>query len=284
MIRLIVSDLDGTLLDEPNSISKINLDAIEYAYEKGARFCFATGRDLASVEDICRLLKHRPLLILGNGAVIYDEQGRIVEEDFFPNQYLKAVTDILNHHDVPHMIFTTDGVYTTTGPAMVRERFIERITAISYPENAIIYATDKNKPCNNLVLITDMPDFIKTKKIIKVEGFHLESGPVEAVKGELEQYTGISYLSTGKNNVEITNITAQKGLVLKKYIKKIGIEEDEVMVLGDSHNDLSMFEHFKYSFAPANSCDEIKEKAYRVVASCREHGVSEAIYELLGET
>ena len=35
MIKLIASDLDGTLLDEPNRISKINLDAIEYAYQKG---------------------------------------------------------------------------------------------------------------------------------------------------------------------------------------------------------------------------------------------------------
>ena len=52
MIKLIASDLDGTLLDEPNQISKINLDAIEYAYQKGAKFCFATGRDLQSVNDM----------------------------------------------------------------------------------------------------------------------------------------------------------------------------------------------------------------------------------------
>lgn len=280
MIKLIVSDLDGTLLDMPNSISQTNLDAIEYAYSRGAGFCFATGRDLASVRSIKKLLTHAPLLILGNGAVIYDEHEQIMEEDFFPNQYLKEVTDILNAHGVPHMIVATDGFYTTTDPEEVRRRFIERISAVSSMEDGRIFATDQDKPCNNLVQITAMEPFVQTKKIIKVEGFHMDSAPIDAVKHELEKYTGLSHLSTGKNNVEITNITAQKGLALKKYIKKLGLTEDEVMVLGDSQNDLSMFEHFKYGFAPENSCREIKEKAYCVVRSCMEHGVSDAIYRL----
>ncbi len=281
MIKLIVSDLDGTLLDEPNSISKVNLDAIDYAYQKGARFGFATGRDFASVSSIKGLLNQEVLLILGNGAVVYDGDGTIVEEDFFPNSYLKEVTGILNERDVPHMIFTTDGFYTTTDAAEVRRRFLERIRSIVSKEVAEIFDTGKDKPCNNLTQITDMDDFIQTKKIIKVEGFHLDSGPIEAVKQELEKYTELSHLSTGKNNVEITNITAQKGLALKKYMKKVGLSEDEVMVMGDSHNDLSLFENFKYSFAPANSCAEIKEKAYRIVKSCKEHGVSQAIYEFI---
>ena len=278
MIKLIVSDLDGTLLDEPNSISKINLDAIDYAYRKGARFGFATGRDLASVNSIKSLLNQEPLLILGNGAVIYDGDGTVVGEDFFPNQYLGEVTGIMNAHDVCHMIFTTDGFYTTTDADDVRRRFIERIAAVASKEIADIFDTDKKKPCNNLVQIADMHEFTETKRIIKIEGFHINSDPVEAVKRDLEKYTDLSHLSTGKNNVEVTNITAQKGLALKKYMKNAGLSEDEIMVLGDSDNDISMFENFRYSFAPENSCDEIKKKAYRIVKSCKEHGVSDAIY------
>lgn len=281
MIKLIVSDLDGTLLDEPNSISKINLDAIDYAYQRGARFGFATGRDLGNVNSIKRLLNHEPLLILGNGAVIYDGDGTIVGEDFFPNRYLKEVTDILNRHEVRHMIFTTDGFYTTTDPMEVKRKFVERLAAVASKEIAEIYDKDQDKPCNNLVQITDMDEFMRTKKIIKVEGFHKDSGPVEAAKRDLEKYAQLSHLSTGKNNVEVTNITAQKGLALKKYIKRAGIAEEEVMVLGDSYNDMSLFDNFKYSFAPENSCPEIKAKAYRVVKSCKEHGVSQAIYDFI---
>lgn len=281
MIKLIASDLDGTLLDEPNQISKINLDAIEYAYQKGAKFCFATGRDLQSVNDITCLLKHKPVLLLGNGSEVYDEDENLVFQNFFNNKYLEEVCEIMNEHDVPHMIFTTDGFYTTTDPVEVRQRFIERIGKIRNQEMAHIFATNMDKPCNNLVQIEDIQEFAKTKKVLKVEGFHYTSKPVEDVKKELEKFTELSHLSTGKNNVEVTNLTATKGLALKRYCEHANIKKDEVMVMGDSHNDLSMFELFKYSFAPENSIQEIKDYAYKVVKSCDEHGVSQAIYEFI---
>ena len=281
MIKLIASDLDGTLLDEPNRISKINLDAIEYAYQKGAKFCFSTGRDLQSVKDITCLLKHKPVLLLGNGSEVYDEDENLVFQNFFNNKYLEEVCEIMNEHDVPHMVFTTDGFYTTTNPVEVRRRFIERIGKIRNQEMAHIFATNMDKPCNNLVQIEDIQEFAKTKKVLKVEGFHYNSKPVEDVKKELEKFTELSHLSTGKNNVEVTNLTATKGLALKRYCEHVNIKKDEVMVMGDSHNDLSMFELFKYSFAPENSIQEIKDYAYKVVKSCDEHGVSQAIYEFI---
>lgn len=281
MIKLIASDLDGTLLDEPNRISKINLDAIDYAYQKGAKFCFSTGRDLQSVKDITCLLKHKPVLLLGNGSEVYDEDENLVFQNFFNNKYLVEVCEIMNKHDVPHMIFTTDGFYTTTNPVEVRRRFIERIGKIKNQEMAHIFATNMDKPCNNLVQIEDIQEFAKTKKVLKVEGFHYNSKPVEDVKKELEKFTELSHLSTGKNNVEVTNLTATKGLALKRYCEHANIKKDEVMVMGDSHNDLSMFELFKYSFAPENSIQEIKDYAYKVVKSCDEHGVSQAIYEFI---
>lgn len=281
MIKLIASDLDGTLLDEPNRISKINLDAIDYAYQKGVKFCFSTGRDLQSVKDITCLLKHKPVLLLGNGSEVYDEDENLVFQNFFNNKYLVEVCEIMNKHDVPHMIFTTDGFYTTTNPVEVRRRFIERIGKIKNQEMAHIFATNMDKPCNNLVQIEDIQEFAKTKKVLKVEGFHYNSKPVEDVKKELEKFTELSHLSTGKNNVEVTNLTATKGLALKRYCEHANIKKDEVMVMGDSHNDLSMFELFKYSFAPENSIQEIKDYAYKVVKSCDEHGVSQAIYEFI---
>lgn len=281
MIKLIASDLDGTLLDEPNRISKINLEAIEYAYQRGAKFCFSTGRDLKSVQDIAALLKHRPILLLQNGAEIYDEKENLLFQDFFKNEYFVEVCQIMNAHDVPYMIFTIDGFYTTTDPIEVRKRFIERIAHIKNEEYAHILATNSDKPCNNLVQIEDVKKFIQTKKILKIEGFHYNSKPEEDVKRELKKITDLSHLSTGINNVEITNSTATKGLSLKKYCKYADIKEDEVMVLGDSHNDLSMFEYFKYSFAPQNSVPELRNKAYKVVKSCNEHGVSQAIYDFI---
>ncbi len=281
MIKLIASDLDGTLLDKPNRISKENLNAIEYAYQKGAKFCFATGRDLNSISEIAKSLDHAPVLILGNGAEVLDEDRNMLFQDFFKNEHLKEVCGIMDKHEVDYMIFTTDGFYTTKDPKIVREKFVERITAIKGEEYGYIFATSKDKPCNNLVQIEDMDKFVAEKHVLKVEGFHINENPVENVKKELEKFTDLSHLSTGKNNVEVTNLTATKGIALKKYCEMYHIHEDEVMVIGDSHNDLSMFEHFKYSYAPSNSTKEILDKAYKVVCSCDKHAVAEAIFDCI---
>lgn len=281
MIKLIASDLDGTLLDKPNRISKENLNAIEYAYQKGAKFCFATGRDLNSISEIAKSLDHAPVLILGNGAEVLDEDRNMLFQDFFKNEHLKEVCGIMDKHEVDYMIFTTDGFYTTKDPKIVREKFVERITAIKGEEYGYIFATSKDKPCNNLVQIEDMDKFVAEKHVLKVEGFHINEDPVENVKKELEKFTDLSHLSTGKNNVEVTNLTATKGIALKKYCEMYHIHEDEVMVIGDSHNDLSMFEHFKYSYAPSNSTKEILDKAYKVVCSCDKHAVAEAIFDCI---
>lgn len=281
MIKLIASDLDGTLLDKPNRISKENLNAIEYAYQKGAKFCFATGRDLNSISEIAKSLAHAPVLILGNGAEVLDEDRNMLFQDFFKNEHLKEVCGIMDKHEVDYMIFTTDGFYTTKDPKIVREKFVERITAIKGEEYGYIFATSKDKPCNNLVQIEDMDKFVVEKHVLKVEGFHINEDPIENVKKELEKFTDLSHLSTGKNNVEVTNLTATKGIALKKYCEMYHIHEDEVMVIGDSHNDLSMFDHFKYSYAPSNSTKEVLDKAYKVVCSCDKHAVAEAIYDCI---
>ncbi len=281
MIKLIASDLDGTLLDKPNQISQENLNAIEYAYQKGAKFCFATGRDLNSIKEIAKSLTHAPVLILGNGAEVFDEEQNMLFQDFFKNEHLKEVCGIMDKHEVDYMIFATDGFYTTKDPKVVRENFITRITAIKGEEYGHIFATHQDKPCNNLVQIQDIDAFVLEKHVLKVEGFHIDSEPVESVKKELEKFTDLSHLSTGKNNVEVTNLTATKGIALKKYCEMYHIHDDEVMVIGDSHNDLSMFDNFKYSYAPSNSTKEILDKAYKVVCSCDEHAVAEAIYDCI---
>ena len=85
--------------------------------------------------------------------------------------------------------------------------------------------------------------------------------------------------STFPTNIEINSIDAQKGIILAKVIEKIGIKKDEVIVLGDSYNDYSMFTEFKNSFAMANAVDEIKEIATYITDTNYNDGVAKAIYQ-----
>ena len=281
MIRLIASDLDGTLLDLPDSISQVNIDAIEYAYQKGVQFCFASGRNLSSVLHLSDLLKHPPIYLLSNGAEMYDEKRNLLFQNLLDTDCLKDVCEILDQEQVNFFMYTTDGIFTRKEPSYVRERIIECLVAMMGEGIRKVVENSKNKPCNNLIKIDDFDEFIATQKILKIEGFDLSIEAIYSAKEKLKCFGKVSYLSTGRNNIEITSSTTSKGYALKKYCQMMGIQEDEVLVLGDSENDMSLFEDFKYSFAPSNALEIIKEKAYQVSTSCQEHAVASVIYQMI---
>ena len=139
---------------------------------------------------------------------------------------------------------------------------------------------DAKMPCLNLVKIDNLNDFLtRNLELIKVEAFHVDEGLIEQAKKQLSSIEGIAYLSSYPDNVEVTDIKAQKGYILESVITDLGIKKEEVMVLGDGLNDLTLFECFPYSYAMGNAVDEIKKMAYKVVCDHDLDGVAQAIYD-----
>ena len=102
------------------------------------------------------------------------------------------------------------------------------------------------------------------------------------IKKEMEETPEFAVSSSFKNNLEITDIRAQKGPILKEYIESLGYTMNEVMVLGDSLNDYSMMEmDFGATIAMANADEEIKKVAKYITKSNEEDGVAYVIDEML---
>ena len=105
---------------------------------------------------------------------------------------------------------------------------------------------------------------------------------LDELKMRLEKNKDIAVASSFPTNLEITDVKAQKGPVLKEYIESLGYTMNEVMVLGDSLNDLSMIEmDFGATVAMANADPEVKSAAKYITKSNAEFGVAYAIEELL---
>ena len=77
MIKLIVSDLDGTLLNEKHRISDVSLTAIQAAREAGIDFMIATGRHQENVASLLKDTSLTPAMICINGAQCFDAQGHL---------------------------------------------------------------------------------------------------------------------------------------------------------------------------------------------------------------
>ena len=284
MIKLIVSDMDGTLLAHDSSISKGNIEAIRYAQSKGVQFAIATGRDYSSLKGILEAHDLKCFSILGNGAQFCNENGEILSSAYFPKKCFKQVLQIFDELKIHYMIFTANGFYSTAEPNVVRDAFIDRcvVQFKRKRENYLDDGCNQDMACMKLKKIGDLDDFINSSiDIIKVEAFNNDVSLIEKAKEKLQEIDGIAYLSSFDDNIEVTDKAAQKGLILENVIEELGYSKDEVMVLGDGLNDITLFERFKYSFAPGNANETIKAMAYQVVGACEEDGVSQAIYMML---
>ena len=268
MIKLIVSDMDGTLLAHDSSISKGNIEAIRYAQSKGVQFAIATGRDYSSLKGILEAHDLKCFSILGNGAQFCNENGEILSSAYFPKKCFKQVLQIFDELKIHYMIFTANGFYSTAEPNVVRDAFIDRCV-VQFKRKREDYLDDgcnQDMACMKLKKIGDLDDFINSSiDIIKVEAFNNDVSLIEKAKEKLQEIDGIAYLSSFDDNIEVTDKAAQKGLILENVIEELGYSKDEVMVLGDGLNDN----------------ETIKAMAYQVVGACEEDGVSQAIYMML---
>ena len=244
MIKLIVSDMDGTLLAHDSSISKGNIEAIRYAQSKGVQFAIATGRDYSSLKGILEAHDLKCFSILGNGAQFCNENGEILSSAYFPKKCFKQVLQIFDELKIHYMIFTANGFYSTAEPNVVRDAFIDRCV-VQFKRKREDYLDDgcnQDMACMKLKKIGDLDDFINSSiDIIKVEAFNNDVSLIEKAKEKLQEIEGIAYLSSFDDNIEVTDKAAQKGLILENVIEELGYSKDEVMVLGDGLNDITLF-------------------------------------------
>ena len=84
-------------------------------------------------------------------------------------------------------------------------------------------------------------------------------------------------------NIEITSACANKAKAISRYCEVMGIEEDEVVTIGDSGNDIPMLQHFKNSYAMGNADEATKKAAAHIALSNREKGVARLLESICGQ-
>ena len=271
MIKLIASDMDGTLLNDDHMISEENLKAIRKAQEMGRHFTIVTGRDYDTVKPYLEECNLKCECILSNGAEYRDINGNVIENVYMNKQSVKIVFDILNEAGLCIQLMTTNGAYMTNKESD-KKAVIERFKLFNpkMNEEEVIEFVNKFHAERGMKFLDDT--FDNDEKLIA------------ELKNKIKENTSdLAVASTFSNDIEISDIEAQKGLILAKAIKKMGIDKNEVIVLGDSFNDYSMFIEFENSYAMENAIPEIKEIAKYITDTNNNDGVAKAIYKCLDE-
>ena len=284
MIKLIASDMDGTLLNDDHMISEENLKAIRKAQEMGRHFTIVTGRDYGAVKSYLEECDLRCECILSNGAEYRDVDGNVIESVYMNKESVKIVFDILNEAGLCIQLMTNKGSYVTNKESD-KKAIIDRFKLFNpkMTEEEVVEFVEKSHKQRGMKLIDNIYEVLENDvEILKIVTFDNDEKLIARLKEKLRESTSdLAVASTFNNDIEISDIKAQKGLILAKAIKKMGIDKSEVIVLGDSFNDYSMFTEFENSYAMENAIPEIKEIAKYITDTNNNDGVAKAIYKSL---
>lgn len=284
MIKLIASDMDGTLLNNNHDIDKETVEAIRKAEEAGIIFAISTGREYESVKPILDKHNIKAQCILSNGAEYRDEEGNILDKVNINEESAKRVIDILEKNNLSARIFTNKGVFTTS----TREEALKEVMYRTMSLNPDLTEDEAREVSENLGFfiglqyIEDINKFFEEGiEIRKFVAFNKDIDLIDKMKKVISEIEGLSISSSFIDNIEITDINAQKGIILEQVAVKMGIDREEVMILGDSFNDYSMFEIFEETVAMENAIPEVKAVAKYITDTNDNLGVAKAIYNVL---
>lgn len=268
--KLIVSDMDGTLLGDNHKITEENKIALSKALEKGVKIVPASGRIYNSAREHFDFLDINTPLIACNGAIIKETKtNKLIYKNNIPNDICLKIIDIFEKNEVYYQLYSENTMMCKNLSKEDQRKTKERLKNFFNDDINVHFGDDlKEEVVKHKIL-----------KIIAIDDYDMDK--LKKVKEDLAQIEDIEITSSWFNNVEIMHKGVNKGEALKALINYLGIDKDDVIAFGDNYNDLPMIELAGIGVVMGNANDEVKEKGDYITAKNTEDGVAKAIYKFL---
>lgn len=255
MIKLFVSDLDGTLLNRQLEIEEHNRIAIEKAMAQSIHIAIASGRMSAEIRNLMLQYSKGSYAIGQNGATVYSKEHELL----FAKQHQPDIAYQIMQLAKPFAGLVTF-VHTIHDEAYIQEsneqtqQYEHRVLT---PSKVLADLEQQVKlaqlPCSKVTFLGDI-------QLLR----ELEKRLLESLAGQIE------VVVSDVDCMDVTPLHVSKGNAVKLLMDKLGLKENEVACIGDSYNDLSMFEVAEHSFAMAHSDEAIRAKAKMTVSNVAE--------------
>lgn len=257
-IKLIVSDFDGTLVDESIKTTPIVAAAVKTWLQAGNKFAIATGRQYLMIRAECeRLELKNPIIVRGGAEIINPETGEVIYSSLMKQDSVVRIIKLLQVNDFNLSIeegdtYYTDFYYDSRFDGILKFKEIDGFIPRDIPK-IIAYAPD---------------------------GKNLHSAMHEIVKQFPELHIAQVKLRNG-TGWDITSLTATKHLAALELFKLLNLNPKDAAGVGDGYNDFPLLEACGFKVAMGNAVPELKEIADLVVPTYKEDGVAFLIEKLI---
>ncbi|MGG3694100.1 sugar-phosphatase [Heyndrickxia ginsengihumi] len=267
MYKLIAIDMDGTLLNDHHEVTAEVRHALQKAKANGVKIVLCTGRPLGGVrrylEDL-QLNEEEDYVIAYNGALVQNTYtNEVVSELSIRYQDVKELYALSLQLQTPMHFFDTERLYTPN-------RDISKYTVLeSYLTQVPLRFCTLNELSENIVI----------PKAMYIDEPEKLNKTIESIPEDVKQkYT---LVRSAPYYYEILHPQASKGNAVRQLAEFLGIQQEEVMSIGDNENDLTMIEFAGCGVAMGNAVQKVKEIANFQTRTNNEHGVAYAINELV---
>jgi Cof subfamily protein (haloacid dehalogenase superfamily) len=273
-IRLLATDIDGTLLNPQFQISEGDLAALRRAHAAGIEIVLVTGRRHTFALPIARQLGFDLWLISSNGAVTRSLRGETFHRDLMPIETCRKLCAEMQEFR-GNTVLTFD---TETKGAIVLERMDELGASIRRWLEKNMEYIEFVVPLER-ALVTDpvqamfCGSMARMSKVLETVNSAGMDGTVTVLRTE--------YPARDLSMIDVLNAGCSKGHALKRWAKYRGYERAEVMAVGDNHNDIEMLEFAGHPVIMGNACEELRGRGWRVTRGNDACGVAAVVEELV---
>jgi Cof subfamily protein (haloacid dehalogenase superfamily) len=274
-IRLLASDIDGTLLNPRFQISPGDLSALRQAHDSGIEIVLVTGRRHTFALPIAQQLGFDLWLISSNGGVTRSLAGETFHRDPMPRETCRELCAAMQEFR-GNTVLTFD---KETKGAIVLEhlddlnasirRWLEKnmayIEFVVPIENALVNDPVQAMFCGSM---TRMSEALRTLEACGM------GNRITVLRTE--------YPNRDLSMIDVLNAGCSKGHALERWAAHRGFRREQVMAIGDNHNDVEMLEFAGHPVIMGNACEELRGRGWSVTLGNDQCGVAAAVAEVVG--
>ena len=274
-IRLLASDIDGTLLNPQFQISPDDLAALRHAHDSGIEVVLVTGRRHTFALPIALQLGFDLWLISSNGAVTRSLAGETFHRDLMPHQVCRELCKAMQALR-GNTVLTFD---KETRGAIVLERLDDLNASIRrWLEKNMAYIEFvvplEKALTSNPVQAMFCGSMARMSEALRTLGASGMGNRVTVLRTE--------YPERDLSMIDVLNTGCSKGHALERWAAHRGYQREEVMAIGDNHNDVEMLEFAGHPVIMGNACEELRTRGWNLTLGNDACGVAAALANVVG--
>lgn len=282
MIKLVASDLDGTIIDKDNDIFEDNFNAIRDINKSNIPFVVCTGKTYSIYKGLCSSF-HASYGIFGNGTSIIDlKTGEKIYQKLLDIADVEKVIELAKKDNLHVHIYTNNHIIT------------EELLYLDLRN----YKLQKKHIYNNRLSFKVVPDLLKyiQRNNLEISKVVISStSSLDTIKAEIESTINVDVFNIKKYGefkdkiidkeyeyLDVIPKDVNKGTALEYLSNYLNIDKKEILAVGDNLNDLSLLETAGVGIAVNNAYSELKQVAnYTTKNPVEKGGFAEAVYKFM---